>query len=492
MRVFVLGLVLLAGANAADIQLRTLTAQMKYNESEFQVKPGERINLTFENGDDLPHNFVLCRPGTDVLALSLRQMDKPEEALKNNWLPKDPSVLAHSKMLNPHERQSFSFTMPDKPGTYPFVCTFPGHAMTMNGKFQCFPQGPQLSELRFKLYLGSWKKLPDFSKLAVHREGAIADNLIDLKFDDYKNEYAVVFEGKLKVERKGSFRFFLAGDDGVRLLIDGKKLIEHDGIHPSGSIREGALQLEAGEHAFRLEYFQAAGEAEVFAAWKGSQFAITPLSRFLPKGWEFGATSKRREFDPIVLEPKVGPVLYRNFIADAGNRAIGLGLPGGINLAWSAESMDLALLWRGAFMDAGRHWNSRGGGHQPPLGYDVIKPLGAPPQASEQRRYLGYRLDAQGNPTLRWAWGEAEVAETYQAQEGGLLRRLQIKGALPKDAALELLRGASAQAKGPDLFVVSSKPVGWQLRCVGARLSGGALHLPLHEGEQTILYQWNP
>ena len=40
--------------------------------------------------------------------------------------------------------------------------------------------------------------LPDFSKLTPHREGAIADGLIRLKFDDYKNQYGVVFTGSLE------------------------------------------------------------------------------------------------------------------------------------------------------------------------------------------------------------------------------------------------------------------------------------------------------
>jgi hypothetical protein len=35
----------------------------------------------------LPHNLVFCQPGTDTAAMAMKQMEKPDEALKRNWLP---------------------------------------------------------------------------------------------------------------------------------------------------------------------------------------------------------------------------------------------------------------------------------------------------------------------------------------------------------------------------------------------------------------------
>ena len=49
------------------------------------------------------------------------------------WLPDDKRIWLNSKMLNPHEKQELSFTAPEKSGTYPYVCTFPGHAVLMWG-----------------------------------------------------------------------------------------------------------------------------------------------------------------------------------------------------------------------------------------------------------------------------------------------------------------------------------------------------------------------
>ncbi|MCA1965002.1 MAG: DUF1080 domain-containing protein, partial [Prosthecobacter sp.] len=486
-----------SGPKPQVVTIKTMTAQMKYDVAEFTVRPGQPVKIIFENGDDLPHNLVLCQPGTPTAEMALKQMEKPEEALKRNWLPDDPRIWAHSKMLNPHEREELLITAPEKPGDYPYVCTFPGHALTMNGKMKVLPLGEGLKDLKFALYLGKWDRLPDFSKLKPHREGAVPENLIDIKLDDYKNEFGVVFTGKLNAPRKGSYRFYLTGDDGVRIQVDGKTVVEYDGIHPAGDIKEGSVQLEQGEHEFRYEYFQGGGEIFAYAAWKGANFDVTPLSAWRPKGWQEGAKGRqKKDFDPIPLVVKEEPVIYRNFIAGAGNRGIGVGYPGGINLAWSAESMNLALVWRGAFIDAAMHWNSRGGGHQKPLGYDVYQPTGEvtpaffiteKPESEwpawekgkrfEGYAWRGYSLDARRYPTFRYTWHGLEVEESYTVSGNGnqpdgkamLTRTLKLAGKVPENAWFRIGTG-DIQAREDGFLLKGQVPA--LIRAQGARLAG--------------------
>jgi azurin len=504
---------------ARTIKLKTMTAQMKYDESEFTVRPGESVRLLFENGDDLPHNIVFCQPGTDTAAMAMKQMENAEAALKRNWLPDDPRIWAHSRMLNPHESEEIAFTAPEKPGDYPYVCTFPGHALTMKGIMKVLPLGEGLRDLRFALYLGKWESLPDFTKLKPHRVGPVPENLIDIKLDDYKHEFGVVFTGKLNAPRKGSYRFYIAGDDGVRLLIDGKKVVEHDGIHPASDIKEAGVPLEQGEHEFRLEYFQGTGDIAVFAAWKGSNFDVTPLSKWMPNGWEKGAKGKRqKDFPPIPLVVRDEPVIYRNFIAGAGNRGIAVGYPGGVNIAWSAESMSLALLWRGAFMDASRHWNSRGSGREPPLGYDVIAPTGEQPAPAffitenpaanwpawdivkrfEGYEWQGYTLDEKRAPTFRYTWNGVSVQETFTATAKGshpdarasLTRRITLGGTLPANAWLRLAHASSIKLKD-GTFRCEEGNARFSISLSGAQIAGKNLVLPVSApGEIIVTYQW--
>ncbi len=503
----------LRAADPAVLTLKTMAAQMKYDSSELLVLPGQPVKILFENGDDLPHNLVFCQPGTDTTAMAMKQMENAEAALKRNWLPDDKRIWAHSKMLNPHEKETLAFTAPEKPGTYPYVCTFPGHALTMRGELKVAPLGDTLHDLHFALYLGNWSKLPDFSKLKPHREGKVEDNLIQVKLDDYKNEFGVVFTGKLTAPKKGSYRFFISSDDGSRLLIDGKEVVAYDGIHPAGDIKEKGVQLEQGEHEFRLEYFQGGGNIELYAAWKGSDFQITPLSKWLHPNWKGGA-KKQKEFDPIPLAATNEPVIYRNFIQGAGNRAIAVGYPGGINLAWSAESMNLALVWRGAFIDATRHWNSRGGGHEKPLGYDVLQPTGEVtpaffvtekpnaqwPKWDKAKRYdgfewKGYTLDAKRSPTFRYTWQGAEIEESFTTEGNGnkadagakLIRTVKVVGKLPENGWYRIGTGTFEAKDGS--FVLKSSQA-YRITAAGAQIAGQNLVIPAKPGTMTITYQW--
>lgn len=526
---FVLPLVGVFGAGsilAAEPEIFTikaLPAQMRYDVSELTISPGADVKIIFENPDDMPHNMVFFQPGTDVVAVSNKQMEKPEEALKRNWLPEDPRLWLHSKSLNPKEKEEIVFKAPDKPGIYPFVCTFPGHAVTMQGRLNIFAPGRRLSDLKFQLYLGDWKTLPDFSKLQPHREGEVPDNLVQLKLDDYKNQFGVVYSGKITVPFDGSYVFNVAGDDGVRILIDGKKVVEHDGIHPATEIKEGRAKLTAGAHDFRLEYFQAAGGAEVYAAWRGPDFAITPLSKWVHPEFKKGALA-RKKVDHTGMPLTVGtePVLYRNFIAGAGNRAIAVGYPGGINLAWSAEAMNLSLFWRGAFMDAARHWTDRGGGNQPPLGYDIVRPdadgvpfaVLATPEAqwpkiekgSAAAGYVwnGYRLDAKRFPTFFYVWEGVTVADRFDVEgnaaagPGKLIRTVRLNGKMPAGAFFCAAAGNITPGAGKPQFTVDAGklsidgrdfPNAFTVSAEGGQIVGKRLLVPVRP-EMQVTYAW--
>jgi azurin len=423
-----------AAARAVDpavFTLKTMTAQMKYDTTEMLVQPGQPVKILFENGDDLPHNLVFCQPGTDTAAMAMKQMEKPEEALKRNWLPDDPRIWAHSKMLNPHEKEEICLHRTrKKPGAYPYVCTFPGHALTMRGELKVAPAGEGLQRPPIRpLPRQAGSNCPDFAKLKPHREGKVDDNLI-------------AGEARRLQERvrRRLHRQAQRAQEGLLPLLprqrrrrahphrrQGSRRIRR---HPSRRRHQGERASHwKRAHEFRLEYFQGGGDIDLYAAWKGADFQITPLSKWLHPELE-GRREKEKEFAPIPLVVTDEPVIYRNFIQGAGNRGIGVGYPGGINLAWSAESMNLALVWRGAFIDAARHWNSRGGGHEKPLGYDVLQPTGevtpafhvtdkpdaAWPKWDKAKRYegfkwKGYTLDAKRFPTFRYTWQEAEIEE---------------------------------------------------------------------------------
>src|SRR5690349_11245668 len=85
-------------AVAAEVEtftIKTLPAQMRYDVTELTVTQGATVKVVFENPDDMPHNLCFFQPGTDVVEVCNKQMEKPEEALKRNWLPEDPRLWLH-------------------------------------------------------------------------------------------------------------------------------------------------------------------------------------------------------------------------------------------------------------------------------------------------------------------------------------------------------------------------------------------------------------
>jgi hypothetical protein len=71
----------------------------------------------------------------------------------------------------------------------------------------------------------------------------------------------------LKLETPQKVRFLLGSDDGSRLFVDGKLLIDNWGPHDFRPI-EGKTELQAGLHGLRVTYFDKGGGARV-ALWLG-------------------------------------------------------------------------------------------------------------------------------------------------------------------------------------------------------------------------------
>jgi mono/diheme cytochrome c family protein len=141
-----------------------------------------------------------------------------------------------------------------------------------------------LQDVTYKYYRDTFEKLPKFDTLKFEREGKIASNLFDITIRDRDEAFGIVFEGTLIVPKSGRCVFFLDSDDGSRLLIDGISVVENDGIHGQGKEKTGFLELPAGRHAIRLEYFQNQYGIGLNLAWAGPSVPRRMLSTFNSAG----------------------------------------------------------------------------------------------------------------------------------------------------------------------------------------------------------------
>ena len=67
--------------------------------------------------------------------------------------------------------------------------------------------------------------------------------------------FAIDYTARFWIANPGTYRFSLLSDDGSRLYLDDRLVIENDGVH---AVREdrGSAELSAGMHRIRVSYFQ--------------------------------------------------------------------------------------------------------------------------------------------------------------------------------------------------------------------------------------------
>lgn len=121
-------------AEEQEITIGTLHGKMKFDLESFQVKPGAAVRLTLKNTDEMQHNLLILTPGEGLpLEVAQKAWALGAEAVKKSFVPDVPEVLFHTRIVDPQQSDTISFTAPDKEGDYPFVCTLPGHAFSMKG-----------------------------------------------------------------------------------------------------------------------------------------------------------------------------------------------------------------------------------------------------------------------------------------------------------------------------------------------------------------------
>lgn len=121
------------GEAGRTVKIQT-AAGLQYEQKELHAKAGERLSLTFENPDVMPHNWVLVTPGSVGRVGTLADaLIAASDALVRHYVPDSPDILCHTRVLDPQKTTTIHFTAPAQPGQYPYLCTFPGHWAIMRG-----------------------------------------------------------------------------------------------------------------------------------------------------------------------------------------------------------------------------------------------------------------------------------------------------------------------------------------------------------------------
>ena len=116
------------------VTLGVIPHQLKFDKSELTVQAGQLIELVFTNSDGMQHNFLLGAPGSlETIGAAADAMMTTPEGLAQQYVPSIPQVLFSTALIDPGQTITVQFRAPERPGDYPYVCTFPAHWRVMNG-----------------------------------------------------------------------------------------------------------------------------------------------------------------------------------------------------------------------------------------------------------------------------------------------------------------------------------------------------------------------
>ena len=292
-----------------------------------------------------------------------------------------------------------------------------------------------LNELRYQYFEidGPITALPDFDTLALVKEGT-TDSLVYETLSDRTQRVAYIFSGKLAVAKGGEYLFTVFSDDGSRLFIDDRLLIDNDGKHDYEP-KSGLVELAAGEHDFRLTYFNNVWGEGLTVFYEGPELRRQPL------------VSRVRESDgnttePMTVQPGDSPEMIRSFVMHQGEKlthAISVGDPSGLHYSVDLDRGSLLQFWRGDFADVTEMWYRRG---QPQLlhpmemavsadagliaavldGTDTPYPVG--PKGT--LTFEAYDLDDADQPVFTYAVATGTVTDSYQPspETGEIIRTI--------------------------------------------------------------------
>ena len=121
---------------ASNDILLTSNDASKYSLEILKVEGGKKVKITFKHTGKMDkkvmgHNFVLLKKGVSMSSFG----KEAAKAVSNEYIPENTQdVIAHTKLIGGGEETTIEFDAPAA-GTYRFICTFPGHYVSMKGKF---------------------------------------------------------------------------------------------------------------------------------------------------------------------------------------------------------------------------------------------------------------------------------------------------------------------------------------------------------------------
>ena len=331
-----------------------------------------------------------------------------------------------------------------------------GPIAVRNLRYKSYTGSVTLTSLRYHAFEG---EPMDSSYAATHapvREGVATAFSSDLA--GVTDKFALLYDGTMSVPTTGLYRFQLdlgwIGNDsatrgsqigGGSLTIDGKPALLHTGAERRAY---ADVELKAGPHPFVLSYYKnrPAFTRRDVAVWVEGPGVERQALHDESVANAFGPPA-----NPIVVEPRLEPVVLRSFVRHGGTKrvvAVSVADPLGVHFSYDFAQGALLYVWRGPFLETTQMWHERGEDQTAePLGSAVTLP-GTPslaflaganaawPDSVDERRFRrdGYTLDKTAHPTFLFHVRDVAVEDNIQPAPDGLSLRRELRLRAPATA----------------------------------------------------------
>ncbi|MDP6443973.1 MAG: PA14 domain-containing protein, partial [Pirellulaceae bacterium] len=157
----------------------------------------------------------------------------------------------------------------------PLIFNLPAHLQAEQGGLDLrangihvdyfFPSGPNVA-------------LETLAKLKPKASGIVPEIVMNVPQRKQADRFALRFTGVLNAPKSGRYQFFSVSDDGSRIYIGKKLVVNNDGLH--GMVeKSGAIDLPAGAHPIIVTYFDNGGGDGLRVTWQGPGFKRQPIPR---------------------------------------------------------------------------------------------------------------------------------------------------------------------------------------------------------------------
>jgi len=125
--------------------------------------------------------------------------------------------------------------------------------------------------IEFHYYEGNWSQVPDFTFLSEIRNGHISNFNLE-SIERRVANFSVEFIGYIKIEQEDDYTFYISSNDGSKLLINDILIVDNDGVH-GDTERTGRINLKAGLHPIKVQYFDGGGSQSLQVQIEGSNLS---------------------------------------------------------------------------------------------------------------------------------------------------------------------------------------------------------------------------